>query len=71
MISLLESIVNTLSALGAFIVHSIESLFNLLENIPAYVSFLTVSIGYLPNAIMPFAIASISVYVVYLILGRN
>lgn len=71
MISLLESIVNTLSALGAFIVHSIESLFNLLENIPSYVSFLTVSIGYLPTAIMPFAIASISVYVVYLILGRN
>lgn len=71
MISLLQSIVDTITSLVSFVIHTIDSMLNLIAHIPSYVSFLTVSIGYLPTIIMPFAIASISIYVVYLILGRN
>lgn len=71
MIDLLTSIVNVISSLIGFLIHSIESLFNLIAHIPTYVSFLTVSIGYLPSIVIPFAIASISVYVVFLILNRG
>lgn len=71
MISLLQSIVDTVISLVAFLLHSIESLLNLLLHIPSYVSFLTVSLGYLPSLVLPFALASVSIYVVFLVLGRN
>ena len=71
MITLLQSIVDTIVSLVGFVIHSVESLINLIMHIPSYVSFLTVSIGYLPSVIMPFCIASVSIYVVFLILNRG
>lgn len=71
MITLLQSIVDTIVSLVGFVIHTVESLINLIAHIPSYVSFLTVSIGYLPTMIMPFAIASVSIYVVFLILNRG
>lgn len=71
MISLLQSIVDTVTSLVQFVIHTFDSLLNLLAHIPTYVSFLTVSIGYLPSMIIPFAIASVSIYVVFLVLNRG
>ena len=71
MISLLQSIVDTITSLIGFVIHSIESLINLIAHIPSYVSFLTVSIGYLPTIVMPFCIASISIYVIFLVINRS
>ena len=71
MIGLLRSIVDTITAVLGFFVHTVTSLINLLAHIPTYVDFLVTSIGFLPAIIMPFAIASVSIYVVFLILGRN
>lgn len=71
MIKLLQSIVDTIVSLVSFVIHTVTSLVNLIAHIPSYVSFLTVSIGYLPTIIMPFALASISLYVVFLILNRG
>lgn len=71
MITLLQSIVDTIVSLIGFVIHTVESLINLIAHIPSYVSFLTVSIGYLPTMIMPFCIASISIYVVFLLLNRS
>lgn len=71
MINLLQSIIDTIRNLVTFIVHFIDSLIKLFTHIPTYISFLTTSINYLPTLIMPFAIASISLYVVFLMLGRN
>lgn len=71
MIKLLQSIVDTVVSLVSFVIHTVTSLLNLIAHIPSYVSFLTVSIGYLPSIIMPFAIASVSIYVVFLILNRG
>lgn len=71
MIQLFQSIVETISAVVSFFIHSITSLFNLLGHIPQYVAFMTSSINVLPAVIIPFAIASVSIYVVFLVLGRN
>lgn len=71
MITLLQSIVDTVTSLVGFVIHSVESLINLIAHIPSYVSFLTVSIGYLPTIVMPFCIASISIYVVFLLVNRS
>lgn len=71
MISLLQSIVDTVKSVLLFFGHTITSLLNLFAHIPSYVSFLSTSISYLPTIVMPFCLASISIYVVYLILGRN
>lgn len=71
MITLLQSIVDTITSLIGFVIHSIESLINLIAHIPSYVSFLTVSIGYLPTIVMPFCIASVSLYVIFLVINRS
>lgn len=71
MIQLLQSIVEVVTSVVSFVIHSITSLFNLLSHIPQYVSFMATSINVLPSVIIPFALASVSVYVVFLVLGRN
>lgn len=71
MIDLLRSIVDTISALIGFVINIVTSLINLLLHIPTYVDFLITSIGFLPSIILPFAVASISIYVVFLLLNRG
>lgn len=71
MIKLLQSIVDFFVSIGGFIVNTFTSLINLFLHIPTYVDFLTTSIGFLPSVIMPFAIASISIYVIFLVLNRG
>ena len=71
MISLLTAIVDTIKSLLLFVIHSFDSLINLFLHIPTYVSFLTSSISNLPSIIIPFAMATISVYVIFLVLNRG
>ena len=71
MLNLLSQIVNTIIAIVSFFVHSIESFINLLVHLPSYITFLTQSIGFLPAILIPFATASISIYVILMIVGRN
>lgn len=71
MLNLLAQIVNTIIAIASFIVHSLESFINLIVHLPSYVTFLTQSIAFLPALLIPFATASISIYIVLFIVGRN
>lgn len=71
MIQLLQSIVEIVTSVISFVIHSITSLFNLFTHIPQYVSFMATSINVLPSVIIPFALASVSVYVVFLVLNRG
>lgn len=71
MITILQSIVDFAVSIAMFVYHTFESLVNLIAHIPSYVSFLSVSISYLPTIIFPFCIASISIYVVFLVLNRG
>ena len=70
MIDLLSAIVSSISALLNLIVSTLTSFINLLVNIPTYVTFLTNSIGYLPETISIFCVASISIVIVLFIIGR-
>lgn len=69
-LNLLDSIAQFAQALGSFVVSTLQSLFVLLSNIPSYINFLVNTFTIVPAIILPFLLASISIYVVYLILGR-
>lgn len=71
MLNLLRSLLEIVTNVIEFVISFIVSLTTLLLNIPKYLSFLTNNITTLPNIVIPFATASISLYIVYLILGRN
>lgn len=68
---------NILQSLGDFIYSVVNLLINIvtgtlqmLSIIPSSVAMLTYSVGYMPTILVGFAVALISVSVVYLILGR-
>ena len=71
MITLLQSIVDFVVSCAMFLIHTLDSLLNLIAHLPSYISFLSVSIAYLPSIIGVYAIASISIYVVFLVLNRG
>lgn len=71
MIELLKSIVTVITTVITFFIHSIESLISFFLNIPTYAAFLINSVNVLPSVVIPFAIASISLYVMLMVIGRN
>lgn len=71
LLSLLDGIVSFLESIGRFVVSSFNSLMTLLTNIPNYLLFLFNSLQVVPNVVFPFLLASISIYVIYLVLGRE
>lgn len=68
---ILKSIADVIVSLLQFAINIFTSLFNLFASIPRYLTFVTASLNTLPAIILPFALASISIYVIYLVLGRN
>lgn len=70
MLQLLSSFADTIVSLVRLVISTLTSFTNLIANIPQYVSFLTSSIGFLPDIIVPFAIATVSILVVLFIIGR-
>lgn len=71
MISIFITILNVISSIIHLIINVINGLISLIIHIPTYISFLTVTIGFLPALIIPYLIASVSIYVVLFIIGRK
>lgn len=71
MIDILRSIVEVITTVITFFIHSIESLVSFFLNVPTYTAFLINSVNLLPSVVIPFAIASISLYVMLLVIGRQ
>lgn len=71
MINLLKSIVDSIFAVINFIWHTITSLFLFISHIPVYLAFIFDSFSVLPAVIVPFAIVSIYIYVMYFILSKD
>ena len=71
MIDLLRTIVNGITSIFNLTVHTLQSLIYFLLKIPTYISFFIDSLDLLPAVIVPFAIASIYIYVMYFILSRE
>lgn len=72
MISLLQSIVDTIKKIVDFFTHTIESFINLLSAIPRFTAYIFDLVNNLiPDILKPFIIISILVSIILLILGRN
>lgn len=66
-----EWFADTLITLVVFLLNLIESLIQFLGLVPIVLTFITSSIGYLPTVVMGFASVTITIAILYLILGRN
>lgn len=71
MLNILRSLLDIIVNLVNFVINTITSLINFIINIPNYVNVLTVAIGYMPTVLIPFAIASVSLYVVLFMIDRR
>lgn len=54
-----------------FVVNLFESLINFFKLIPTIMTFVSASIGYLPSVVMAFAVATVAIAVLLLVLGRS
>lgn len=70
MLNLLSSIGNIIVSLIQLVISTINSFVNLIVNIPTYITFLTSSIGFLPDIVIPFALATVALWVVLFMIGR-
>lgn len=71
MISLLQSLVDAVSTIFQLIINAISSLVLIISHIPTYLSFLATGIAYLPAIFLPFISVTISLWVIYFVLGRE
>lgn len=71
MLNVLRSFLDIVINLVNLVINIVESLINLISNIPNYLNVVTGAIGWLPNALMPFALASVSLYIVLFLLNRR
>lgn len=71
MINLLKAIVQTMASLLIFVSHAITSLIKLFIHLPEYMAFINTSFTVLPTIVIPFALASVALYAVFFVLGRQ
>lgn len=71
MLNILRSLIDIVVNLVNFVANTIDSLIKFIVLVPNYVNVLTASIGYLPSVLIPFALASVSVYVVLFLIDRR
>lgn len=71
MLNALRSILDIITSIIAFVYNAFASLLSLIQQIPQYVSMITVSVGYLPTVLIPFAIASVSLSVLLFMVNRK
>lgn len=69
--SFVQSIADTISSLFQLLKSLLDAVFDLIEMLPSVVTMVTSSIGFLPDMVMLFAGLSITVSIIYLIVGRN
>lgn len=71
MINLLRSILEIIINLIEFVIQFIQSFIDLFLHIPQYISFIVNNLVTLPSLLIPFIMASISIYIIFLLLGRS
>lgn len=70
MITLLQNLVTTVTAIVMYVIHAIQSLINLVLKLPTYIAFITTSINLLPAVVIPFCMAAVTIYYVLFIIDR-
>lgn len=71
MIELLRTLIETVTTVITFLMNTINSLIQLVMNIPKYSVVVINSLNILPSYVIPFAIAFISLVTVQYILNRR
>lgn len=70
MLNFLTAIVDFFSAIGSFLLNIVEGIAFILQMIPQALGIVTLSYGYMPAALSVFAMAGISVCIIYFLIGR-
>ena len=70
MLDFLTAIVDFFGAIGSFLLNIVEGIAFILLMIPKALNIFTVSYGYMPSALAVFAMAGISICVIYFLIGR-
>lgn len=66
----LLSIVKFIGSLLALLASFVDGLFHLLQMLPSAMTMVTTSVSSMPSVLIPFAVAAVTISVVYLIVGR-
>lgn len=66
----LEAIINFFGTLATLIFNLISGITQMVQMIPSALSFLFIAISSLPPVVVTFAVAFVTVSVVYLVIGR-
>ena len=64
-------IYNLIVDIVGFITSLVTGLINVLKSIPQILTFITSAIGFLPSVLAVFARLTITISIIYLIVGRN
>lgn len=70
MLDILNTVLTTITSMVGFITHTITTLLSFIAHIPMYVLFITDVIGFIPAIFIPFAVASISIWVMRFLINR-
>lgn len=71
MLNLLSRIAEVIITLVTLVINTLTSFVNLITHMGSYSTFVISTINTLPAVLIPFATASISLYIVLFILGRR
>lgn len=70
-INFFKSLWDTITALIDLVINLVSGLFQFIANLPTFISYLTKTIAILPGWLLPFCTISITVSVLFIILGRG
>lgn len=71
MLDWLSSLGSLIVTLVNLVVHTVQSFLHFMLMMPTYSSFLTSAINVVPSIFIPFLLASISLYIVLFVIGRQ
>lgn len=71
MLDLLSSIGEFIGSLGMFLALIIGSLFEFIANIPTYFNFVSVLLTSLPEFLLPYTVAGVSLTIVAMLISRK
>lgn len=70
MLNFLTVIVDFFSAIGSFLLNIVKGVLVIISMFPAALNIITLAYGYMPAALSVFAMAGISVCIIYFLIGR-
>lgn len=71
MIKLLKSILDIIITFVNLVINTFYALINLITSFPEYISFTITSLNLLPQVLLTFALATISITIIYFLTNRK